>query len=377
MAADIAVADPVTLLSEVRHHRIFYHNVDIADGVRTRFDEDYEEVPYLTETDAALDRLVHLLDEHIVGGFNGRTVLDVGCAEGLFSVHAIRSGAARVVGIERNRCTYQRACFIQSVADLKNLTYRNGSVASVDYEGRFDHVLALNLLYHLVSPLDALRRLRTWCADRLYVTVPIEVDHDDDTPLVRMDRYQTAGHGFWAFSVPFVRQMFDTAGFDIETELVLSRHADSGRPMELFIVAKPAACRPHHIFDDVIDQAFPPSHTRRRAAIRRVWSAIGKRCTGPVAVLGAGRHTQWMLEQVADLRGPDIECILDDRAQYAATVAGIPVRRPTEDDAKRFSAVLISTWFQHDALLQRSKEIFASSTPVIPLTDRTTLDDVQ
>jgi len=376
MTTDTAIAITSTLLAEVRRRRIFYHNVNIIDGVCTRFDEDYDEVPYLTETDAALDRLVHLLDAHIVGGFDGRTVLDVGCAEGLFSVHAARCGAARVMGIERNRCTYQRACFIQSAADLDNVSFRNGSVASVDCDERFDHVLALNLLYHLVSPLDALRRLRTWCADRLYVTVPIEVDRDDDSPLVRLDRYQTDGHGFWAFSVAFVRQMFDTAGFHIETEYVMSRHADSGRPMELFIVAKPLPSTPHHIFDDVIDQAFPPSYSRRRAALRRAWPTIGKRFSGPVAILGAGRHTKWMLEQVADLRGPSIECILDDRARKGETVKGIAVRRPTDGDAERFSAVLISTWFQHETLLQRSREIFASSTRVIALTDQTTPDDI-
>jgi SAM-dependent methyltransferase len=356
------------LRDALRKRRIFYHDIEICDGLRTRFDEDYDEVPYLRRVDEAQCALRDRIHDVAGGDFSDRSVLDAGCADGLFSFHAARCGASRVLGIERNRRNLERARFIRDAAGLSNVELINGPIESASLNGRFDDVFALGLLYHLVDPIGALHRLRQVCGRRLFATVPIDFDTDNAQPLARLDRYQTDGHGFWAFNAAFVRPMFETAGLEIQVEEVTSRHPDTGRAADVFIVAAPMDAGDHHIFDPVIDQEFPPSIERRREAIRRVWPHLAARFTRPVAIFGAGRHTTWMLQEVRDLPGPSVSCILDDRAGHDERMGNLPVRRPRPEDAERFDAILISSWFQHEAIARRCHTLFKDRLPIIALT---------
>ncbi len=363
-----------SLVDELRRRRIFYHNIEIADGIRTRFDEDYDEVPYLRRTDASELALLDRMDCATGGSPAGQSVLDVGCADGLFSVWAARRGASRVLGVERNVYNYEHACFVRHAANLDNVSFVNGPVESVDASEPFDDVFALGLLYHVIDPVGTLHKLRRVCRDRLFATIAIDLDADDDAPMARLDRYMTDGHGFWSFNVAYVRQIFETAGFEIETEEVTDRHEPSGRPNGLFITARPGSASDHHIFAPVIDQEFPPSIERRREAIRRVWPVLGERFSGPVALFGAGRHTPWLLEQTADLAGPRVVCVLDDRPPSAGTIGEIPVRKPHPDDAGKFDAVLVSSWFQHETIEKRCRELYGDRLPIISLTSSMVAD---
>lgn len=273
-----------------------------------------------------------------------------------------------MLGIERNQYNYDHACFVRDEAHLDNVSFVNGAVESLDLSACFDDVFVLGFLYHVVDPLGTLHRLRQVCADRLMATVAIDLDTNDNAPTARLDRYMTDGHGFWSFNLAYVRQLFETAGFAIETEEVTSRHKPSGCPSDVFIVAKPAAMASHHVFAPVIDQEFPPSMERRRREIRRVWPLLGRQFSGPVALFGAGRHTPWLLEEVADLHGPDVVCVLDDRPPSNGEICEIPVRRPCANDAEMFDAILISSWFQHDIIARRCRELYADRLPIISLT---------
>ena len=357
-----------TLRANTYARRIFYHDIEIANGLRTRFEEDYDEVPTLRSTDAWSRRMLEWLDGQAGDGFAGRTVLDVGCADGLYSIHAGRQGAARVLGIERNRYNYDHACFVRDSAKLGNVTFAHGSIEQSLPNEPFDDVFALSLVYHLVSPLAVLHELRQRCRCRLFATCPIDLDTRDAEPFARLDRYQTNGHGFWAFNESFVRQMFETAGFGFDDVLVTARHEDSGNPANLFIVARPLACAAHHVFAATLDQDFPPSYARRRSALRKLWPELSKRFTQPVAIFGAGRHTGWMLEQVADLPGPRVGCVLDDRALPDQKIAGLPVRPPEPEDAQHFAAILISSWFQHDAIERRCRALYGEAVELVRLT---------
>lgn len=356
-----------TLRAATHARRIFYHDIEIGDGLRTRFEEDYAEVPTLRGTDAWSRRMLDWLNAQTEPGFAGRTVLDVGCADGLYSLHAARLGAKRVLGIERNRYNYDHACFVRDAAGLHNVSFVHGAIEQALPDETFDDVFALSLVYHLVSPLAVLHELRQRCRGRLFATCPIDLDTTDAEPFARLDRYQTGGHGFWAFNESFVRQMFETAGFGLADVQVTARHEESGNPANLFMVAKPLACAPHHVFAATLDQDFPPSYARRRAALRQLWPELSKRFTRPVAVFGAGRHTGWMLEQVGDLPGPKVECVLDDRALPGQKIGDLPVRRPEPVDAQRFAAILISSWFQHDAIERRCRELFGKAMETVRL----------
>ena len=159
-------ADVASLEREVRRRRLWYHDIELASGVRTRFPEDYDVNPVLRAVDADGVGFQADLDAHLPPSLEGMTVLDVGCADGLFSIWAVRRGADRVVGIERNRRNFERADFVRRTLNLNNLEFAFGSVEGACPDERFDVVLCCSLIYHLVDPLGTLHMLRNRCQAR-------------------------------------------------------------------------------------------------------------------------------------------------------------------------------------------------------------------
>ncbi len=368
-----------TIREQLADHRIFYHNIEVAPGVHTRFEADYDDVSYLRNVDHQQTELASLIEQHTPEGFSGRRVLDAGCADGLFTFHAARRGAQHVLGVERNAHNYRRACLVKEVGGFENVAFRHGAIEDIPRDDAFHDVIALGLLYHVISPLNVLHALRSVCTDRLMTNIPIQHTDDNSVPLMRLDRYQGPGHGFWAFNEKMVYQMLETSGFEIE-HVEVTHRCDDESPAQLFIIARPASSSSHHIFEAVIDQEFPPSIRMRRDAVRAVWPQLAERFSGPVAIFGAGKHTPWLLDATSDLTGPRIAAILDDRApvsQHPASdnevssegrIANIPVIRPSSVDADRFDAILISSWFQHDAILARCRDLYGDRIPLICLT---------
>ena len=294
----------------------------------------------------------------------GLSVLDVGCADGKFSLWAALRGADRVTGIERNRHNYERALFLKENLDLGNLELHWGGVESSCPDQRFDVVLCLGLIYHLRDPLGTLHKLRGRCKGkgRLFLASAIDLPEGDGSPLCRLDRYATGSHGMWSFNVPMVREMMTTSGFEIVHELVDDNPTGGWR---YFASASAGDFSEHHIFQERIDQEFPINVERRRGIVRGVWKELGDGKTARVAVFGAGTHTPWMLEQVADMNGPAVCCVLDDRIPPGAKVAGLEVRRPTELDPSEVSVVVLSSWHQTEALRRRAEELFGSRVRIV------------
>lgn len=90
----------------------------------------------------------------------GRSVLDIGCNGGFFSIEMKRRGAARVLGIDADDRYLAQARFAAQVLEL-DIEYRQLSVFDVGALGeRFDIVLFMGVLYHLRHPLLALDLVR-------------------------------------------------------------------------------------------------------------------------------------------------------------------------------------------------------------------------
>ena len=86
----------------------------------------------------------------------GRTVLDIGCNAGFYSIEMKRRGAARVLGIDYDEDYLAQARFAAEISRL-DLEFRKLSVYDVGRLGeRFDIVLFMGVLYHLRHPLLAL-----------------------------------------------------------------------------------------------------------------------------------------------------------------------------------------------------------------------------
>src|SRR5215213_10563511 len=124
----------------------WFHNLDLK-GVSTapaHFLGDYPEVKWRKFCDS------------IPSDLAGKTVLDIGCNAGFYSLEMKRRGAERVVGIDTDEEYLVQGRFASEVRGLP-IEYRKMSVYEVAALGeRFDIVLFMGVLYHLRHPLLAL-----------------------------------------------------------------------------------------------------------------------------------------------------------------------------------------------------------------------------
>jgi tRNA (mo5U34)-methyltransferase len=99
----------------------------------------------------------------------GKTVLDIGCNGGFFSLEMKRRGAERVLGIDFDEDYLAQACFAAEVEDL-DIEFRRLSVYDVALlRERFDVVLFVGVFYHLRYPLLALDLIHEHVARDLLV----------------------------------------------------------------------------------------------------------------------------------------------------------------------------------------------------------------
>jgi len=105
----------------------------------------------------------------IPADLRGRTVLDVGCNGGFYSIEMKRRGADRVVAIDWDERYLAQARFAAEVSDLE-IEFHRLSVYDIATLGeRFDVVLFMGVLYHLRYPLLALDLLRQHAVRRRLV----------------------------------------------------------------------------------------------------------------------------------------------------------------------------------------------------------------
>jgi tRNA (mo5U34)-methyltransferase len=92
----------------------------------------------------------------IPADLSGKSVLDIGCNAGFYSLEMKRRGAARVVGIDSDPAYLEQARFAADVNGAE-IEFRELDVYQAAQLGqKFDLVLFLGVLYHLRHPLLAL-----------------------------------------------------------------------------------------------------------------------------------------------------------------------------------------------------------------------------
>lgn len=95
----------------------------------------------------------------LLGGFTGRTVLELGPLEGGHSYMMQRGGAERVVAVEGNTRAYLKCLCVKEIFGLSRVEFLLGDF--VEYlrtsDERFDLVLASGVLYHMQEPVELLQ----------------------------------------------------------------------------------------------------------------------------------------------------------------------------------------------------------------------------
>ncbi len=137
----------------------WFQNMDLG-GVQTapnHFLGDYPSIKWRLFAHAIPDDLT------------GKSVLDIGCNAGFYSIEMKRRGAARVLGIDTDDQYLAQARFAAEMADAA-IEFRRMSVYEIAaLRERFDVVLFMGVLYHLRHPLLALDLLHEHVVEDLLV----------------------------------------------------------------------------------------------------------------------------------------------------------------------------------------------------------------
>jgi tRNA (mo5U34)-methyltransferase len=229
----------------------WFHNLDLH-GVQTapnHFLGDYPTIKW--------SRFAHAIPADL----SGKSVLDIGCNAGFYSIEMKRRGAARVVGIDSDESYLAQARFASDVCGVE-IEWRRLSVYEVAKLGeRFDLVLFMGVLYHLRHPLLALDLLREHVVGERLLFQSMLRGEEEVHPLAPdYPFWETAifeGRGFprmhfmerkyagdptnwWIPNRACVEAMLRSAGFEIlehpEEEVYLCQLSERSKAIELLDV---------------------------------------------------------------------------------------------------------------------------------------------
>jgi SAM-dependent methyltransferase len=115
--------------------------------------------------DAGADVRTELVVEACGGSLAGRTVVDLGCLEGGFTLAFAQRGAERAVGIEAREVSVRRCEVAQKLLGVDGAEFVRGDIKE-ELAGRelFDVVFAAGILYHVADPADLLATMRSVCS---------------------------------------------------------------------------------------------------------------------------------------------------------------------------------------------------------------------
>jgi tRNA (mo5U34)-methyltransferase len=223
----------------------WFHNLDL-EGVKTapnHFLGDYPEVKWRRFADA------------IPNDLTGKSVLDVGCNAGFYSIQMKRRGAERVLGIDTDEKYLEQARFAAKVSGA-DIEFRKLSVYRLrELQEQFDLVLFMGVLYHLRHPLLALELLHEHVVADLFVAQSMlrgsyqSIDVPPDFAFWENDvfdkkfpcmyfvenRYANDPTNWWIPNLACFEGMLRSTGFEIldhpESEVFICRRVDVAGPL--------------------------------------------------------------------------------------------------------------------------------------------------
>jgi tRNA (mo5U34)-methyltransferase len=162
----------------------WFHNIEIG-GVQTAPDHflgDYPRVKWSR------------FETAIPADLRRKTVLDIGCNAGFYSIEMKRRGAERVIGIDFDDRYLAQARFAAKALGF-DIEFRKLSVYDVhELREQFDVVLFMGVFYHLRHPLLALDLIHEHVARDLFIFQSLQRGSDTVEPV--NDDYQ-----FWESDV--------------------------------------------------------------------------------------------------------------------------------------------------------------------------------
>jgi tRNA (mo5U34)-methyltransferase len=229
----------------VRELGQWFHNMDLG-GVSTAPDHFLGDYPRMKWA---------RFESAIPKDLRGKTVLDIGCNAGFYSIEMKRRGAARVVGIDSDEGYLAQARFAAEVSGESIELVRMSTYDVAELRERFDIVLFMGVLYHLRHPLLALDLIHEHVARDLLVFQSMQRGTDElaavepDYPFSEERVFSRPGYpalyfvegcyshdptNWWIPNRACAEAMLRSAGFDLvahpEAEVYVCRRNDGGSP---------------------------------------------------------------------------------------------------------------------------------------------------
>jgi tRNA (mo5U34)-methyltransferase len=180
----------------------WFHNIDLG-GIQTAPDHFLGDYPHCKW---------HSFQASVPGDLSGKTVLDIGCNGGFYSIEMKRRGAARVVGIDSDPRYLEQARFAARVS-RQDIEFRLLDIYDIAALGeQFDLVLFMGVLYHLRHPLLALDLLHRHVVKDMLIFQSLLRGSSSVAPL--QENYPFAEH-----------EVFDREGYPL-LYFVENRYAD-------------------------------------------------------------------------------------------------------------------------------------------------------
>jgi tRNA (mo5U34)-methyltransferase len=182
----------------------WFHSVDLGEGYFTR---------------GLIKSKEHLAIEaqqwQFPSDLTGKTVLDIGCADGAYSVLALRRGAKSVLAVD-DQVTGGLQFLLKAKAfafEFQNISLFSDQFLKLP---SFDFVIFAGVLYHLQDPVAALKRVRGVTGGRALLETHINGSLGDDKPYLMFyeDAELNNDPTNWVGpNMPCVEGMVRTAGF--------------------------------------------------------------------------------------------------------------------------------------------------------------------
>jgi len=205
----------------------WFHNLRIH-GIETAPDHflgDYPQIKFAGFRDA------------IPADLRGKSVLDIGCNAGFYSLEMKRRGADRVVGIDTDERYLRQARFAAEMEEAEVEFLRMPVWDAAALGEKFDLVIFMGVLYHLRHPLLALDLIHEHVARDLLLfqsmqrgskdLIPVQPDYEfnaaapfNDPAFPKMhfieNRYAHDETNWWVPNRACVEAMLRSSGFSIE-----------------------------------------------------------------------------------------------------------------------------------------------------------------
>jgi len=146
--------------------------------------------------------------------FSGKTVLDVGCNSGFFSLVAKLRGAKQVMGVDRRIDRIDQARLMREITGI-DVDFQVGAGQDLDEGvGPFDFTINTGVMYHLQDPMHFLAHIARMTREAMFVESELLIDPRCAEHAWFIEKtYAGDPSNWWIFGPECLGRMLRTAGF--------------------------------------------------------------------------------------------------------------------------------------------------------------------